>query len=93
MAAKEHHDSRQQAVRLDRADIVRTEDGDYLLPVLLEDEDGQVRGHVRIDPDNAARLHAQLDRHLNGGWAMPEEAKAARTMGERYPVSGSGRLG
>lgn len=92
MADEEYPDSRQQAVRLDRADIVRTEDGNYLLPVLLGDNDQQTRGHLRIDPDDAARLHAQLERHLNGGWAMSEEAKAARSIGETYPVSGSGRL-
>lgn len=92
MAAKEHPDGRQQAVRLDRADIVRTENGDYLLPVLLEHEDEQIRGHLRIDPDDAARLHAQLDRHLNVGWATSEAAKAARSSGETYPVSGSGHL-
>lgn len=92
MATEEHPDSRHQAARLDRADIVRTEDGTYLLPVLLEDNDQQVRGHLRIDPDDAARLHAQLERHLNGGWAMSEEAKAVRAIGETYPVSGSGHL-
>lgn len=92
MADEEHPDNRQQAVRLGRSDIVRADDGDYLLPVVLEDEDGQVCGHLKIDPDDAARLHAQLERHLNGGWAMSEEAKAARTIGERYPVSGSGHL-
>lgn len=92
MADKEQPDSRQQAVRLDRADIVRTEDGNYLLPVVLEDEGQRVRGHLEIDPDDAARLHAQLERHLNGSWAMSEEARTAKASGETYPVSGSGRL-
>lgn len=92
MAAEERPDSRQQAARLDRSDIVRAEDGDYLLPVLLDDEDGQIRGHLKIDPDDAARLHAQLERHLNGSWAMSEQDRAARNTGERYPVSGSGHL-
>lgn len=92
MAAEEHTDSRHQAVRLNRADIVRTEDGDYLLPVLLGDEDQQIRGHLRIDPDDAARLHAQLERHLNQGWATSEKAKAARYNGETYPATGGGYL-
>lgn len=82
MAAKECTDSGQLTAHLDRADVERAEDGSYLLPVVLGD--GARRKHtlLRIDPDDAARLSAQLDFHLNKGWAMSEQAKAARRSGD-----------
>lgn len=79
MTAKECTDSRQQhTARLDRADMERTEDGGYLLPVVLGDGARPKRALLRIDPDDAARLSAQLDFHLNQGLAITEHEKAVR---------------
>lgn len=87
MTIRDMTGSEQQAVRLDRADMVRTDDGHLEVPVVLSDEGRQVRGILRLDPDDAARLHAQLDRRLNGGWAMTEQSQMAKQTGG-YPVSG-----
>lgn len=83
MAAEESTDRRLHTAHLDRADIEQMDDGSYTLPIVLE-KDGQ-HIHVRIDPNDAARLHAQLDRLLNKGMAMTEYEKTAG-YGGRYPV-------
>jgi hypothetical protein len=88
MAAKEHPS--RHVAHLDRFDVKRTADGNFLLPVVLEEE-GQ-RVDLKMAPDDAARLHAQLDRALCTGWATGEQAMADRNSGETYPVSGSGHL-
>lgn len=82
----------QPAVHLARSDLVRTEDGSILLPVVLTHEGQQLHTYLTISPDEAARLHAQLDRLLNGGWAMSERTKVFKQNGEIYPVRGSGHL-
>ena len=93
MVTKSRTGSEQQTVRLGPGDLVETDDGRFRLPVILTNDDGwQTREHVTLDPNEAARLHAQLDRLLNRGWAMTESAKVARQIGETYPVSGSGHL-
>lgn len=78
-----------RAARLDRSDLVHTEDGTFSIPVLLEEEDGEARVCLTIGPSDAARLHAQLDRLLNRGWAMSEVDKAARQQGNRHTIGGS----
>lgn len=91
MAIKHSTDS-SYAVRLDRSDVVHADDGDLLIPVVLGDEAHETRAHLKIRPDDAARLHAQLDRLLSPGWATSEVDKVARQNGEIYPISGSGHL-
>lgn len=90
MATKDSTDSR-YTVSLDRSDVTHTDDGDFLIPVLLGDEDRQTPALLKIGPDDGARLHAQLDRLLSRGWAMSERDKAARRNGD-YPISGSSHL-
>lgn len=80
------------AVRLDRSDLLRTDDGTFLLPVILESKDREASGYARLDMDDAARLHAQLTRHLTSGWAVTEAEKANRQAGEIYQVGGDDRL-
>lgn len=56
--------------RLDRSDVVHTGNGEFLLPILLDGGEAEVRVNLTIPPDDAARLHAQLDRLLNRGLTM-----------------------
>lgn len=74
-----------------RADIVRDGAGRYLLPVTVGEPGQEQRTHVRLTPDQAAVLHAQLSRHLMAGWAVTEDEKRGREIGECYPVDGSGQ--
>lgn len=79
-------------VRLRRSDLVYTDQGTFLLPLTLEDSEEAVDGCLTLDVNEAARLHAQLTRHLTKGWALTEAEKASRQLGEIYPVGGGGRL-
>jgi hypothetical protein len=93
MVTRSSTGSEQQTVRLGQGDLVDTDDGRFRLPVILTNDDGwQTREYLTFDSNEAARLHAQLDRRLNRGWAMTESAKVARQTGETYSVSGSGHL-
>jgi hypothetical protein len=79
-------------VRLHRSDLLRADDGTFLLPVTLRNGEKEMFGYARLDVDDAARLHAQLHRHLTDGWALTEAEKASRETGEIYQVGGSVHL-
>lgn len=81
-----HDTGSSYTVRLNRADVTHTEDGHFLVPVLLDDGVRQTPAHLRIERNAAARLHAQLDRLLGPGWARSEPDMVARQSGE-IPVS------
>lgn len=76
------------AIRVGRSDLTRADDGTYLIPLLMNTRAGEVTRHAALTSDDAARLHAQLSRHLNQGWATSEEEKMRRQSGEVYPVGG-----
>lgn len=90
MTAKDSNDSSYPA-RLDRSDVVHTEDGDFLLPILLDDGKRETRVHLKIKPDDAARLHAQLDRLLNRGLTMSMHDLVVKQNGETS-ISGVSHL-
>lgn len=75
-------DSTACVAHLDRADMKCMDDGSFHLPLLLDSENQQVHAHLELSRDDAARLHAQLERRLNQGWALTEEAMAAKQTGD-----------
>lgn len=85
--------NRTPAIRLDRLDLIRTDDGTFLLPVTMEGRPRKGASYcVTLTVDDAARLHAQLSRHLSHAWALTESEKASRQIGEIYPLGGDSRL-
>lgn len=80
------------AVRLGKSDLLRTDDGTFLLPVIVKSEGKETSVCAKLSVDDGARLHAQLHRHLTRGWAVTEAEKLSRETGEIYQVGGSDRL-
>lgn len=92
MSMKDQTDEPVPVVRLEKCDVMRTDDNTFLLPVLVECQGKSVPCYVPLSLSEAALLQAQLSHHLNRGWAMTEKEQVARQLGEIYPVGGSGRL-
>ena len=79
-------------IRLGKSDVIHTERNTFEIPLVMGDLNDSPTGYATLDANEAARLHAQLTRHLTKGWALTEVEQVGRQSGEIYPVGGSCRL-